>query len=531
MEPGTSASDPTLDRKVGCARLDTSAYLDLALEVPLAQRDAWLNSLQSSEPEIAAEVGRLLAAQDAETFALFLNRPLAPALASQSPAGESIGSFRVLREIGRGGMAEVYLAERADGQYSQQVALKILRIGLAGSEAQLHFAQERQILASLEHPSIARLIDAGVTALGQPYFAMEYVEGLAIDRYCDEQRLDIDARLQLFLKVADALRYAHRHLIVHRDLKPSNILVTRAGDVKLLDFGIAKLLEPRALDHAAPPTRDGARLMTPEYASPEQVLGRRITTATDIYQLGLLLYRLLTGREPYAVRGQAPIDAFRVICESEPMTASSVLEPTCADDETQVGTITDICAARATNPARLRRTLRDDLDAILLKALRKEPAQRYSSVVRLIDDIQRHRRGLTVSACQGVWLYRAAKFSRRHASVLLVIGVALLAVVSLTAWYTVKLADERNRARLEAASATQIAEFLASVFYGSSSRLVNGSTTARELLDRGAERIEADRALPPEIKARLLNIIDDVYARYELSDQGQSPLEPKVRSE
>jgi serine/threonine-protein kinase len=525
MEERISPSAPANDGGLNRAHLDTSAYLSRALEVPIAQRDAWLELLASSEPDVAADVRRLLAAQTTAGFAHFLNEPMAQAPAPRALTGELIGSFRVLREIGHGGMAVVYLAERADGQYFQQAALKILRLGLTGSQAQLHFAQERQILASLDHQSIARLIDAGVTATGLPYFAMEYVEGVPIDRYCDEQRLDIDARLQLFLKVAEALQYAHRHLIVHRDLKASNILVTHAGDVKLLDFGIAKLLAPTAFEHAAPPTRDGLRLMTPEYASPEQVLGQRITTATDIYQLGLLLYRMLTGREPYAVRGRTPIDAFRVICESEPTAPSSALEHAQADDDTQAITIANISATRATSPARLRRSLRNDLDAILLKALRKEPAQRYASVEWLIDDIQRHRRGLPISAYQGVWLYRAAKFSRRHASVLVVTGVAILTVVFLTAWYTVQLASERNRAQLEAASATQVAEFLASVFRGSSSRVANGGTTARELLDRGAERIETELALQPEIKARLLNVIGDVYIQYDLSDQAQPLLE------
>jgi serine/threonine-protein kinase len=525
MEERTSPSEPGTDSKVGCARLDTSAYLDRALEIPITQRDSWLAALESSEPGIAAEIRRLLAAQSHESFASFLNEPVARGPESGGLTGQLIGSFRVLRAIGQGGMATVYLAERADGHYSQQVALKVLRFGLAGSQAQLHFAQERQILASLDHQSIARLIDAGVTTTGLPYCAMEYVEGVAIDRYCDEQQLDIDARLQLFIKVAEALQYAHRHLIVHRDLKPSNILVTHAGEVKLLDFGIAKLLAPNTLEHAAPPTRDGLRLMTPQYASPEQVLGRAITTATDIHQLGFLLYRLLTGRDPYAVRGQMPIDAFRIICETEPMVPSVALDHAQPDDETQAITIANISAARATSPARLRRSLRDDLDAILLKALRKEPAQRYASVEWLIDDIQRHRRGLTVRAYRGVWLYRAVKFSRRHATVLAVAGIAILTIVSLTAWYTVQLANQRNWAQLEAASATQIAEFLASVFRGSSSRVANGGTTARELLDRGAERIETELALQPEIKARLLNVIGDVYVQYDLSDQAQPLLE------
>lgn len=506
-------------------RVGLDAYLDQALDVPVARREEWLRDLESREPTIAVELRRVLAAEATERFASFLNEPVAPAPTAHALTGQVLGSFRVLRELGQGGMAVVYLAERADGQYSQRVALKVLRFGLKGSQAQFHFAQERQILASLDHQSIARLIDAGITPTGLPYLVMEYVEGVPIDRYCDEQRLSIDVRLKLFLQVADAVRYAHRHLIVHRDLKPSNIVVTREGAVKLLDFGIAKLLAPGRFEHAAPPTREGMRLMTPEYASPEQVRGDQITTATDIYQLGLLLYVLLTGREPYPVRGRTPIEAFRVICESEPVRPSIAIGSSEADDDARAQWIEGISATRGTSPNRLRRSLQNDLDAILLKALRKEPAQRYTSIESFIDDIRRHQQGLTVSAYHGVWAYRAAKYLRRHATVLTVAGIAVVSLASLTTWYTVQLANERNRAQLEAASATQVAAFLASVFRGSQSRIANGSTTARELLDRGAARIETELADQPEIKARLLNVIGDVYVQYDLGEQAQALLE------
>lgn len=474
--------------------LRATAYLDQALELPVPQRDAWLREIETKDPHIAADLRRLLAAQSTERFAAFLNEqsPRSPPSSAYALPGELLGNYRILCELGQGGMAVVYLAERADGHYSQRVALKILRFGLEGSQAQFRFAQERQILASLDHPSIARLIDAGVTATGLPYLAMEYVENaLPIDRYCDEQRLTMDARLRLFLKVADAVQYAHRHLIVHRDLKPSNIVITADGNVKLLDFGIAKLLAPTGFEHAAPPTREGLWLMTPEFASPEQARGQSVTTATDVYQLGLLLYGLLTGRPPYDVRGCKPIDALRVICESEPKP-----------------------------PALCR-----ELDAILLKALRKESEHRYSSVGWLTDDIRRYQQGLTVSAYEGIWAYRAAKFFRRHAKELVVAGSAVLTIALIAAWYTVQLASERNRTRHEAASAVQVADFLASVFRGSSSRIANGNVTARELLDRGAARIETELVDQPEIKARLMNVIGEVYVQYDVRDKAQPLLE------
>jgi serine/threonine-protein kinase len=497
---------------------DVLSQLEQALDVPLAEREAWLSELETKQPDVAAEVRRLLAAHATARFSSFMSEPIPLPQVTYAVAGELIGNFRVLQEIGQGGMAVVYLAERADGNYSQRVALKILRYGLTDSQAQFHFAQERQILASLGHQSIARLLDAGTTASGLQYLAMEYVEGVPIDRHCDEQRLSIEARLALFLKVVEAVQYAHRHLIVHRDLKPSNIVVTPEGAVKLLDFGIAKLLAPAAFDHAAPPTRNGVWLMTPECASPEQVRGDPVSTATDVYQLGLLLYTLVCGRQPYSVQGRAPLDAFRVICESEPMAPSA----TVSDD--------DVHTVRRTTAARLRRALRDGLDAIILKALRKEPAQRYASVERLGDDIRRHQQGCPVSAHEGAWSYRAGKFMRRHAPMLSVIAVAVVAVASVATWYAIQLADERNRAQLEAATATHVAEFLANVFNGSGSRIANGGTTARELLDRGAESIETDLADQPEMRARLLNVIGGVYVQYDLFDQAQ-PLLDKALSQ
>jgi hypothetical protein len=315
------------------------------------------------------------------------------------------------------------------------------------------------------------------------------------------------------------VQYAHRHLIVHRDLKPSNIVVTSEGAVKLLDFGIAKLLAPNFFEHAAPPTRDGAWLMTPEYASPEQMLGKPITTATDIYQLGLLLYALLTGRKPYEVRHHKPVDAFRAICESEPMPPSAAVDSV------------ELSAARSTTPDRLRRALRHDLDAILLKALRKEPEHRYASVGWLIDDIHRYQHGHIVDAYEGIWAYSATKFLRRHAAVIGIAGVAILTIAFVTTWYTLQLAAERNRAQHEAANAAQVVEFLASVFRGSDSRAAVSTITARELLERGAARIETELADQPEIKARLLNVISDVYRQYDAADKAAPASDPAERSD
>jgi serine/threonine-protein kinase len=513
--------------------LAASPYLNQALDLPPERRDAWLQELEATQPAIAIDLRQLLAVQT-DSFGSFLSGQALPSgELGHSYQGEVIGNYRVLRELGSGGMAVVYLAERADGHFEQHVALKILRFGADSAEARRHFAQERQILASLEHPAIARLIDGGITCGGLPYLAMEYVEGVPIDRFCDQRRLGITERLRLFLKVAAAVQYAHHRLIVHRDLKPSNIVVTPEGTVKLLDFGIAKLLDPDAFVHAAPPTRDMVRLMTPEYASPEQACGDPITTATDVHQLGRLLYELLTGRSPYPQRARNSLALLRALLESEPCRPSACLSqaetPLEADER---ASLERICTARAVTAQRLRQTLRGDLDAILLMALHKEPPRRYASVAQLGDDIERYLQRLPVSAYQGVRLYRAKKFLQRHLGGVVIAAWVTCTFVLLIAWYTVQLAGERDRAaaeaqraRREAATAEQIAEFLSGVFRGSNSRVARADTTARELLDRGAERIEAELAQQPAVQARLLNVIGSVYSQYELRDRARALIE------
>ena len=467
--------------------LAASPYFDQSLDLPAGQLDAWLQQLEVHQPQIAADVRQLLALQSHDAFADFLRgragaEPDEIALARE---GDRIGSFRITRELGSGGMGVVFLAERADGHFEQQVALKILKF----SAARLHFAQERQILASLHHPSIARLIDGGLTAAGRPYLAMEYVGGLPIDRYCDEKRLGIPERLALFVKVAEAVQYAHQRLIVHRDLKPSNIVVTVDGAVKLLDFGIARLLEPDALAHAVPPAHEMGRLLTPACASPEQARGLPVTTATDIYQLGVLLYGLLTGRTPHDLEGRSSFDALRIVSESEPV-----------------------------RPGAVSQSLRGDIDAILMKTLRKEPEDRYASVGKLIEDIESHLHGHPVAARPALWTYRSSKFVRRNRAAVAIAAVTLCAFGFLIVWYTSQLAAERDRA-------SAVSEFLTDVLRGSPSRVAKGDTTARELLDRGAERVDAELADQPAVQGRLLNVIGEAYVQYDVNNKAQPLLE------
>jgi serine/threonine-protein kinase len=402
----------------------------------------------------------------------------------QSWVGQRLGPYRLLRELGRGGMGVVYLAERVDEQYHARVALKVVRTGPATRELGHRFRVERQILAGLTHPNIALLLDGGAAPDGAPYLVMEYVDGEPIDAWCDARGLGLDARLALFRSVCAAVQHAHQALVVHRDLKPSNILIARDGTPKLVDFGIAKLL---AADDAE--TTATLRLLTPAYAAPEQVsvAGGRIGVAADVYGLGGVLYRLLTGRTAIDLAGATPGEVERRIREVEPPTPSAV----------------------AGGPAAAwRRALRGDLDTILLKTLRKEPERRYPSVEQLAEDLRRYRERRPVLARPDTLRYRAGKFLHRHR-----VAVAFTAaLVALTGVYTFQVARARDRARVEAAKAGQIATFLEELFAVSDPIRSRGQTvTARELLDSGAQRIDRQLADQPEVRATLSHVIGRVY--------------------
>lgn len=392
---------------------------------------------------------------------------------------ERIGSYRILRELGRGGMGMVYLAVRDDDKFHKRVAIKVIRKGMDTEDILKRFDQERQLLGAMNHPNIARLLDGGKTDDGRPFFVVEYVEGLALDKHCDSHRLKISERLDLFRIVCSAVHYAHQNLVVHRDLKPSNILVTSAGDVKLLDFGIAKLLNPDLVAFTQTPTAPELRLMTPEYASPEQVRGDPLTTASDVYSLGVLLYELLTGHRPYRIKTRVLQEVVRVICEVEPERPSAAVtrveevpDPTSAPASgAQTATRTlgpaEVSRTREGRPDRLRRRLAGDVDNIVLKAMRKEPQRRYASALALSEDLKRHLDGMPVDARPDSLPYRARKFIARNR---LGVGAAAAIFLALTiglagvTWQRNLAVRAHERADRIAGGMTQMSSLLLRVF-------------------------------------------------------------------
>ena len=465
--------------------------LDEVLELTGVERERALDRACTTDPELRKAVEELLA--ECHNDRGFLERPAAFFAASLveetvvpdnfSLTNTRIGPYLLIKEIARGGMGTVWLGERADGQFQQQVALKLIKRGMDSDEIYRRFIAERQILARFNHSNIARLMDGGVTPEGQPWFAMEYVEGSSITRHAKQHGLSTDQRLVLFEHVCDAVRYAHQNLVVHRDLKPSNILVTEDGTVKLLDFGISKLLDDTSSEQSQVGT--GLRAMTPEYAAPEQVRMEPITTATDIYALGAVLYELLTGRKAHVFGRRAPAEIERVICEVTPESPSIVA----------------------------------DVDTIVLKALKKYPARRYATADALLDDIRRYRSGKPITARPDTLRYRTSKFLRRH-----VIGVSAGAgiVLSLIAGLAVATSQARVAQR-EALRAGREQEFLLNLFSNADPDKAPGrELSARDLLDKGVAQLDTALVSEPKTRAELFEVVGKTYVKLGLYPQADS---------
>lgn len=496
-----------------------SELLDEVLALPPSARDAWLGSLRGPQLVLRGELQRLLDnLSSIETSHFLETLPKfemdLEAIPDAAVGGTQIGPYIIDAELGRGGMGIVYRAHRADGLLKRAVALKLLHSAHAGSELIARFARERDILAGLTHQNIARLYDAGLTESGQPYIALEYVDGLPLVAYCDENRLDIRARLELMIQAMRAVQFAHANLIIHRDLKPSNIMVTAGGEVRLLDFGIAKPIGADSL--VCEITRIGARAATPEYASPEQIRGDAVSTASDLYSLGVLLYEVLCGRRPYRLERPSAAALEEAILSADPVRPSAA--PISQND----------ADLRSTTVRSLVRALAGDLDSIVLKALKKSPGDRYATADAFAQDIERFLKGEPVHAQPEKPLYRAKKFLRRNAlavSATLAIVAALAVALGIALW-------QAQRASEEARVARSVETFLQEVF-GANSKdnadpLKAQQTTARELLDIGTSKIDKGLADSPRAKLEILATLGSMHHDLGLEDKAAALLQRRV---
>ena len=533
----------------------------LALERHPEERPGFLRQACGGNDSLCAEIESLLSSFDGATTFLEAS-PTADLFFAQSRvmAGRRIGAYRIIGECGQGGMAVVYLAERADDEFRKRVAIKMVRPGTNTDAILRRFRNERQALAGLDHPNIVRLLDGGSTEEGLPYLIMDYVEGVRIDEYCDTHKLPTTARLRLFCTVCLAVQYAHESLLIHRDLKPSNILITKEGVIRLLDFGIAKVLNPQwSADTTL--TRTDSRPMTPEYASPEQVRGEPVTNATDIYSLGVLLYELLTGHRPYRTRPDSSWELERFVCNEEPERPSAAVsridEKASLDGSTQtVITPQLVGEARAIRPEELSRRLRGDLDTIVMKAIRKEPEHRYASAKEFSEDIERHLSGLPIAAHKPTLLYRTGKFVRRHTESLATAMLLLAVTAGLGTWEARRFWKQRNvneqqsgtvHVRIRPSVAilgfknlsgrqdttwisTALSEMLtAELAAGEQLRLVPNETIARTKIDLGLSDVES--LVPDTLTQVRKNLASDFIILGSYSDQrkqGQIRLDLRV---
>lgn len=491
---------------------------DAVLSREPAERPAYLAQITGDDAAQRQEVESLI--RSLEEASRFIDEPAVDLRSPEVPetdalgAGSRVGAYRLERLLGTGGVGRVYLASRADRAFERQVAVKVIKRGMDTDDLVRRFKSERQILAQLDHPHIGKLLDGGATDDGRPYLVMEYIDGVRINRWCADHALDVRARIELFLAVCDAVHFAHRNLVIHRDLKPGNILVSRDSEPKLLDFGIAKLLDPHMAALTVLPTAPGWRAMTPEYASPEQVRGDAVTTASDVYSLGVVLYELLTGRRPYALAAHTPAAIEKAVCQTQPRAASKMAREVARDADSNVYGTVD---ARV-----LERRIAGDLDDIVAMALEKEPDRRYPSVDQLAADLRRHVGGLPVIARKNAYLYRTSKFVLRHK---LGVSVAALLLIVLMSFLTT-LVFQRSQILRQRDRAEEVLSVLFGLFEISDPSRQRGETvTARSLLDKGTRDIEARLHAQPGLQGELLGAMGTTYAKLGLYTEAGTLLE------
>jgi len=509
--------------------------VDAALELDHEERMVYVNKQCRDNQELKTYVTELLESIEASKSTGFLENQneypqhLAADISRSeeeeeepsSLVGETIGRYKILEVIGHGGMGSVFRAERTDGAYSNQVALKLMRRGMDTPSNKARFRQERNILANLNHPNIGRLYDGGITDQGLPFLVMEYVEGIPLFEYCKKHRLTVDQRLSLFKQVCEAVRHAHQNAVIHRDLKPSNILVTARKNsftVKVLDFGIAKLMEPDQLNTTIYQTRTGTRPVTLGYAAPEQLELTPTTTATDIYTLGVILYELISGLKPFQLDEKNLTEIEQIIRRTTPERPSTQF---CSLPKQEQQ---NICRNFDTAANGLENTLKGDLDAIVMKAMRKKGDERYNSVDSLLDDLHRRERDLPLIARRDTFRYNASKFIRRNRAKLSVAAGFLAIIIAFSVFYSWQITEERNKARTEAEKAQAVSSYLISLFESADPRINRGKDiTARQLLKEGTEDIAALNS-QPAVQARMLEILGDIHSTLSSPEQADSLL-------
>lgn len=509
--------------------------VDTALSIDQAERDDYIEEACKGDKELKTRVTKLLENIEQAETANYLEEhgqyqefeadlaKSAEHSAGESLIGREIGAYKILELIGHGGMGSVYAAERSDKVHDEQLALKILPRGMDTPSNLDRFKRERKILAKLDHPNIARLLDGGITEDGLPYLVMEYVEGMPLDKYCDQHRLSVKQRLELFGAVCRAVQHAHQNTVIHRDLKPSNILVTENGTLKVLDFGIAKLLEPDDPETTIFQTRTGARMFTLGYAAPEQVEGDTVTTAADTYGLGVLLYEILAGVHPFDLGDKKLTEIETLIREQTPNRPSVKFRKLSSDQQKQVSD------KRGTSPSTLFNLLQGDLDAIVMKTLRKEPTARYSSVEQLLDDLRRREENLPLIAQEDTWRYKTSKFIKRHKTGLWIAAGFLLLIIGFATFYTWQITQERNeaqeqrnRAQEEARKSEAVTTFLTDLIKANYPENAQGDTiTVREFLSKGYNKLH-NLSRSPAVQANVMQVMAHTYQSLGELDKADS---------